>query len=100
MKKIPFTIPGIAIALQNVFDPETGFNIVDMGLLYGLEIKESAVSITLTYSSPACPLGEVIEQDIRTQLNEFFGVMDVQLHIVFEPKWSPEMMSDLAKEYM
>lgn len=100
MKKIPFAIPGIAIALQNVFDPETGFNIVDMGLLYGLEIRESAVIITLTYSSPACPLGEVIEQDIRTQLNEFFGVTDIQLHVVFDPEWNSGMMSEFAKQAM
>lgn len=100
MKKTPFTIPGIVIALHNVFDPETGFNIIDMGLLYGLEIKEQTAIITMTYSSPACPLGEVIAQDIRTQLNEFFGPTDVALHVVFDPKWSPVMMSDLAKEFM
>jgi len=100
MKTIPFTIPGIAIALRNVFDPETGFNIVDMGLLYGLEIENNAVIITLTYSSPACPLGEVIQQDIRTQINEFFGVTNIQLRIIFDPQWKPEMMSNAAKDAM
>ncbi len=98
MKKLPFTIPGVAIALRNVFDPETGFNIVDMGLLYGLEIETTSVIVTLTYSSPACPLGEVIEEDIRIQLKEIFGVTDIQLRIIFEPKWNPEMMSKIARE--
>lgn len=100
MKKAPFTIPGVAIALRNVFDPETGFNIVDMGLLYGLEIEKNAVIITLTYSSPACPLGEVIEQDIREQVNEFFGVTDVQLRITFDPAWNPAMISKIARDSM
>jgi metal-sulfur cluster biosynthetic enzyme len=94
------TIPGVAIALRNVFDPETGFNIVDMGLLYGLEINNDAVTITLTYSSPACPLGAVIEKDIRIQLQEFLGITDVQLRIIFDPKWKPEMMSKVARDYM
>ncbi|MDQ3109708.1 MAG: metal-sulfur cluster assembly factor [Bacteroidota bacterium] len=98
--KKEITIPNIAAALRNVFDPEVGFNIVDMGLIYGLEIEEKSVKIKLTYSSPACPLGEVIEQDIRTQLNQFFGVTEIQLHIVFDPQWKPAMMSQVAKDFM
>jgi metal-sulfur cluster biosynthetic enzyme len=100
MKKDPFNIPGVAMALRNVFDPETGFNIVDMGLVYGLEIDKNTVIITLTYSTPACPLGEVIEQDIRTQVNEFFGIKDIQLRVIFDPAWKPEMMSKVARDSM
>lgn len=100
MKRIPFTISGVVIALRNVFDPETGFNIVDMGLLYGLEIEKNTVIITLTYSSPACPLGEVMEYDIRKQVNQFFGVKTIQLNITFVPAWNPAMISEIARNSM
>lgn len=99
-KKKEITIKNIAAALRHVFDPEVGFNIVDMGLIYGLEVEKNSVIITLTYSSPACPLGEVIEHDIRTQMKEYFGVTDIQLRIIFDPKWSPEMMSKIARDFM
>lgn len=87
------TVPAVAAVLRWVFDPETAVNIVDMGLVYGIALEEASVKIDLTYSTPACPLGEAIAQDIHNRMEEFFGAVEVQLNVVFDPEWHPEMMS-------
>ena len=88
-------------SLKQVFDPEVGVNIVDLGLVYKVEIKPDKVTVQLTMTSPACPLHEVITRNMDIALRQTFpnlGPMTIEL--VWEPPWSPEMMSEMAKKQL
>lgn len=90
-------------AMKQVYDPEIGVNIVDLGLVYGVEIDdEDNVDVTMTLTSMGCPLGPVIIQDIQRTVMGLDGVMgdvkDVRVSIVWSPPWSPEMMTEDAKD--
>ena len=87
--------------LKQILDPEIGVNIVDLGLVYAIEIKPEEVYIQLTMTSPACPLHGVITRNMDQVLRRTFpdlGPMTIEL--VWEPPWSPEMMSDAAKKQL
>lgn len=86
-------------ALKTVFDPEIGINIVDLGLVYGVETPdESSVKIDFTLTSPACPVGPMIKAQIEQAASTIEGVEHVESEIVFSPPWDPrEMCSDEAK---
>ncbi|HUS15456.1 MAG TPA: metal-sulfur cluster assembly factor [Chloroflexia bacterium] len=85
-------------ALREVYDPELGINIVDLGLIYEIKLAEARCDLTCTLTSPGCPLGPEIVANIRRALSQFEDVEDVQVHIVFSPPWHPAMMSDDAKD--
>lgn len=87
-------------ALRTVVDPEAGINIVDLGLVYRLEVTGRDVAIDLTMTSPTCPMGEMIEADARQAvaavLPEGFGIA---LQIVWNPPWEPARMSEKARRH-
>lgn len=87
-------------ALRNVEDPEIGMNIVDLGLVYGVDWDEALgeVFVELTLTSPGCPLGPEIMRDIKRQLRALDEVNDVDVVLVWRPLWHPSMMSEYAKE--
>src|SRR3954466_6293681 len=85
-------------ALREVYDPELGINIVDLGLIYEIKVADAKADITSTLTSPGCPLGPEIVANMRRALSQFEDVEDVQVHIVFSPAWHPAMMSDDAKD--
>jgi len=88
-------------ALRQVIDPEVGLNIVDLGLVYGIEIDGRAVHVRLTMTTPACPLSETIMADAeRRVLAACPGTAAIDLELVWKPPWTSEMMSDRAKEAM
>ena len=84
-------------ALKVVIDPELGINIVDLGLVYDVEVEEEAVKVTYTLTSMGCPVGPLIEQQMQQILTVIPGVTIVQSEITFNPPWSPERMSEEAK---
>jgi metal-sulfur cluster biosynthetic enzyme len=84
-------------ALKNVHDPELGINIVDLGLVYGVEIEGDAVHVTYTLTTMGCPIGPLIEAEIRQFLSTLEGVEQVEAEMVLRPPWTPEMMSEEAK---
>jgi metal-sulfur cluster biosynthetic enzyme len=84
-------------ALRNVHDPELGINIVDLGLVYGVEIAGDAVHVTYTLTTMGCPIGPMIEAEIRRFLSTIEGVEQVEAEMVLRPPWTPEMMSEEAK---
>jgi metal-sulfur cluster biosynthetic enzyme len=84
-------------ALKNVHDPELGINIVDLGLVYGVEIKGDAVHVTYTLTTMGCPIGPLIEAEMRQFLSTVEGVEEVEAEMVLRPPWTPEMMSEEAK---
>jgi metal-sulfur cluster biosynthetic enzyme len=84
-------------ALRQVEDPELGMDIVDLGLLYTVEIDGPKVKLTYSLTSMGCPAGPLIASDIDRVAREVPGVEDVELELVFDPPWSPDRMSEDAK---
>lgn len=85
-------------ALKNVYDPELGINIVDLGLVYDVTVSEAGdVHIEYTLTTMGCPIGPLIEQQMQAFLAGVPGVASVQADMVLRPPWSPEMMSEEAK---
>lgn len=87
-------------ALKQVVDPEVGINIVDMGLVYSLTVSpaEGVIDIEMTLTSPMCPVGPQIVQSAKDVLGSLEGVEKVNLEVVWNPPWSPDMMSEDAKD--
>jgi metal-sulfur cluster biosynthetic enzyme len=83
--------------LKEVNDPELGINIVDLGLVYGVEIEGASVHITYTLTTMGCPIGPLIEAEMKGFLSGVEGISDVNAELVLRPPWTPEMMSDEAK---
>jgi len=84
-------------ALKNVYDPEIPFNIVDLGLIYELRVNEKGeVYIKMTVTAPGCPVGPWLLDEVRDACNTVEGVSKVDVELVFDPPWTPEMMSDEA----
>lgn len=84
--------------LKNVYDPELGINIVDLGLVYDVEVTDGGdVHIEYTLTTMGCPIGPLIEQQMQALLANVPGVTSVQAEMVLRPAWSPEMMSEEAK---
>ena len=85
-------------ALKHVVDPEMGVNIVDLGLVYDVEIsEEGAISIEYTLTTMGCPIGPLIEHQMQSFLENVPGVTSVEAEMVLRPPWTPEMMSEEAK---
>jgi metal-sulfur cluster biosynthetic enzyme len=95
-------VPEVALteALRTVIDPELGVNIVDLGLVYDAEVLEGQARILITTTTPACPLGPYLTDGIRWALLALDGVLDVSVDVTYEPLWSPDLMTDLAKEQL
>lgn len=79
--------------LRDVLDPEMRLSVVDLGLIYAVEIEGPVVRITYTLTSPACPLGQVIAEQIRATVLDIPGVSEVQLSLTFSPPWNPRTMA-------
>ena len=87
--------------LKQVYDPEVGVNIVDLGLVYKVEIKPDEVYIQITMTSPTCPLHGVIIRNMDSVLRAAFTLLrEMTIELVWEPPWSPDLMSDKAKEQL
>jgi len=85
-------------ALKSVVDPELGINIVDLGLVYVVEVGEGGdVDIQYTLTTMGCPIGPLIEDQMRAFLAPLDGIGEVRPEMVLRPAWSPEMMSEEAK---
>jgi len=84
---------------ENVYDPELGINVVDLGLLYDVEVRgERDVRLEMTLTTAGCPLYDVIEAEVSRALKERFGEdLNVEVEFVFDPPWTPEMMSEEAR---
>jgi len=86
--------------LHNVIDPEVGINIVDLGLVYGVEISGNKLHIDLTMTTPACPMGDMILDDARQALAGLLPAnAEIDINLVWEPPWSPDKMSEQAREH-
>ena len=79
--------------LSEVQDPEIQMSIVELGLVYGVEFDDGTVMVTMTLTSPGCPLGPVIRGEVYAKLREIPAVKDVDVQIVWNPPWDPKTMA-------
>ena len=95
------TATDVREALRAVIDPEIGVNIVDLGLVYGVSIDDARVRVTMTMTSPACPVAEYLKVDAQAAVRaRVAGVEVVEIAIVWEPPWTPDRMSDEARRQL
>ena len=93
--------PRVLDALRQVVDPELGVNIVDLGLVYGTEIREGVVHVKMTMTTPACPMEELLMEMVHSAiLGEIPDARSVEVDLVWEPVWKPDMMSEAAKSQL
>ena len=84
-------------ALTNVIDPELGLDFVELGLVYEIEVDGGNVDITFTLTSPGCPIGPQVSDQMKEFVAELDGVENVNPHMTFSPPWTPDLMSEDAK---
>ena len=85
-------------AISTVMDPEAGMNVVDLGLIYGVDIDGDKVMVTMTMTTPTCPVGDYLRDAVRDAVRDRFpslALVDVEL--TFDPPWTPDKMSDAAR---
>lgn len=87
--------------LKEVIDPELDINIVDLGLIYEIDVEdENNVDILMTLTTPGCPLHGVFDELVKKELRNLEEIGDINVELTFEPRWSPEEMSDEARNKM
>ena len=91
------TVDDVEEALTNVIDPELGLDFVELGLVYEIEVDGGDVYITFTLTSPGCPIGPQVSEQMKEFAGELEGVENVYPKMVFSPPWTPDMMSEDAK---
>ena len=91
------SVDDVEAALSNVIDPELGLDFVELGLVYDIEVDGGTVTITFTLTTPGCPIGPQVTEQMKEFVGEVEGVEKVFPKMVFDPVWSPERMSDDAK---
>ena len=103
------TIPGAAVptpdavrkALRAVKDPELNLNIIDIGLVYDVEVREAGeVHVRMTLTSPGCPAGTEIIDDVKKVVADMEGVQGVEVELVWEPYWTPEKMDPRVRAFL
>ena len=96
----PLTPEVVRQVLRTVKDPELDLNIVDLGLVYDVEVADGQVAIKMTLTSPGCPAGPMITNDVYRHVRELDGVTDVDVEIVWEPYWTPERIEPKIRAMM
>jgi len=84
-------------ALREVFDPELGMSVVDLGLIYGIEVDAGRVRVEMTLTTQGCPLHDSMTRWVRQAVATVPGVADVEVVLTFEPPWTPERMGQGAR---
>jgi metal-sulfur cluster biosynthetic enzyme len=91
------TVDDVQDALTNVIDPELGLDFVELGLIYAVEIEGGDVFVSFTLTSPGCPIGPQVSEQIEEFVSELDGVTAVYPKMTFTPPWTPDLMSEEAK---
>jgi metal-sulfur cluster biosynthetic enzyme len=91
------TVDEVTDALRDVIDPELGLDFVELGLIYDVEVDNGTVRVTYTLTSPGCPIGPQVSEQIEEFVGELDGVDEVHPTMTFSPPWTPELMSEDAK---
>lgn len=88
---------GVVAALKDIFDPEIPVNIYDLGLIYGIEIDDVHAIVTMTLTTPHCPVAESMPGEVELRVSAVPGVATAEVNLVWDPPWDPQKMSDEAK---
>ena len=87
-------------ALRDVYDPEIPVNVVDLGLIYSVEVEDGDVHVEMTLTAAGCGMGPYIAQQAEWRIAELDEVEDVQVDVVFDPPWNPDMITDDGKRLL
>ena len=87
----------VIAALKEIYDPEIPVNIYDLGLIYNVEVNEGHVLVTMTLTTPHCPVAESMPGEVELRVGSVPGVGDAEVNLVWDPAWSPENMTDEAR---
>jgi metal-sulfur cluster biosynthetic enzyme len=98
--KTEITADQVWSVLATILDPEFGLNIVDLGLVYDVQVDGSDVRVAMTLTSPACPAGEMIHGGVQAAIAAIPGVGNVSVELVWEPIWTPDMLTAAAREHL
>ncbi len=90
----------VMTVLRKCYDPEIPINIVDLGLVYDIELKDDKVHVKMTLTAPGCPMHTMISEDVTRKLLTLDGIEDAEVEIVWEPPWTPEKMSETARQML
>ena len=89
---------GVVGVLKTVYDPEIPVDIYELGLVYDVNVEESgAVTVRMTLTSPMCPVAESLPPEVEEKVRGVAGVTDVKIDLVWEPPWTPSLMSEAAR---
>ena len=91
------TVDDVQEALTNVIDPELGLDFVELGLIYSVEVEDADVFVSFSLTSPGCPIGPQVSEQIEEFVGELDGVSGVYPKMTFTPPWTPDLMSEEAK---
>ena len=86
--------------MKNVYDPEIPVNVVDLGLVYGVEVDEGDVHVLMTLTAPGCGMGPMIAQQAEWAISEIEGVEDVEVEMTFDPPWHPDLITEDGKKLL
>lgn len=86
--------------LKKCYDPEIPVNLVDLGLIYDVDLKDDSVHVKMTLTAPGCPMHTTISEDVKRKLLSLEGISDAEVEVVWEPPWTPERMSETAKRML
>ncbi len=96
----PITVDLVKLALRRVKDPEVNLNIVDLGLVYDIRVSGNDVEVDMSLTTPACPSGPEITDDVQHTLEEIEGVGNIELNLVWSPPWSPQRIDPRVRAYL
>ncbi|HAL47343.1 MAG: metal-sulfur cluster assembly factor [SAR202 cluster bacterium] len=100
MTTVAVTKETVIDALQDVYDPEIPVNIVDLGLIYGVEVDNGNVDVKMTLTFAGCGLGPYIAQQAEWRIAEIEGVVDVNVELTFDPPWTPDLITEDGKKLL
>ena len=92
------TVDEVYAALRQCIDPELPVSIVDLGLIYDVKVENDTVKVTMTLTGAGCPSHVSISEEVKRRVLMLPGVRDASVEVVWEPRWSPSLMSDAAKQ--
>lgn len=86
--------------LKKCYDPEIPINLVDLGLIYNVDVAGDKVKVTMTLTAPGCPMHTAISEDVQRKLLKLEDLKEAEVEVVWEPPWNPEKMSETAKRML
>ncbi|MFP3950273.1 MAG: metal-sulfur cluster assembly factor [Candidatus Micrarchaeia archaeon] len=86
--------------LKEVMDPELGISIVDLGLIYGVEVEGSRATVKMTFTTPACPMLRHLASGVKAAAEKADGIKEAEVELVWNPPWSPERISEKGKKQL